>query len=112
MKNTTTPKRPVAPAARLRPGKTCSRPRFQPWKLNTSKVSVRLPLINLIFYWKPDQSKKLTDATVIPDVMSTENGTKVVKWEGSWSYISTIPWIKVSSAGKAAPADFPSKGIN
>ncbi|KAK3179995.1 translation machinery-associated protein 16 [Lecanicillium sp. MT-2017a] len=49
---------------------------------------------------------------LVPDVMSTENGTKVVKWEGSWSYISTIPWIKVSSAGKAAPADFPSKGIN
>ncbi|KJZ77156.1 hypothetical protein HIM_03477 [Hirsutella minnesotensis 3608] len=48
----------------------------------------------------------------IPDVMSEENAKLVADWEGSWSKLAALPWIKVTSSGQARKADFPSKGIN
>lgn len=48
---------------------------------------------------------------VIPNVFEEENGKKLVGYEGSWAYIATIAWSKVSKAGKVGNGDFPSKGI-
>lgn len=48
---------------------------------------------------------------VIPDVFDEDNGKKLMGYEGSWAYIATIAWSKVSKAGKISNGDFPSKGI-
>lgn len=44
--------------------------------------------------------------------MKEENVKMLEDWEGSWSKLSALPWIKVSSSGQVRPADFPSKGLN
>ncbi|KAF4585952.1 Translation machinery-associated protein 16 [Ophiocordyceps camponoti-floridani] len=48
----------------------------------------------------------------VPDVLQGENAKLLADWEGSWSKLTTLPWIKVSSEGHARSCDFPSKGIN
>ncbi|OAA82073.1 hypothetical protein LEL_01618 [Akanthomyces lecanii RCEF 1005] len=48
---------------------------------------------------------------LIPDVFDEDNGKKLMGYEGSWAYIATIAWSKVSKAGKISNGDFPSKGI-
>ncbi|TQS33550.1 hypothetical protein Golomagni_06102 [Golovinomyces magnicellulatus] len=52
------------------------------------------------------------DGFLLPDIMSEEGVKKLELWEGSWSYLTTLTWIKVSIAGKVNPGDFPSKGLN
>ncbi|UNI17700.1 translation machinery-associated protein 16 [Purpureocillium takamizusanense] len=49
---------------------------------------------------------------VIPDIIKEENAKLLVQWEGSWARLTTLPWIKMSSAGSVRQADFPNKGIN
>lgn len=44
--------------------------------------------------------------------MSAEKVKLLIEWEGSWTYLTNIPWIKVSSSGQSRPADFPAKGLN
>ncbi|EQL00135.1 hypothetical protein OCS_04152 [Ophiocordyceps sinensis CO18] len=48
----------------------------------------------------------------LPDVMTEENVKLLEDWEGSWSKLTTLTWIKVSRAGQVRKSDFPSKGIN
>ncbi|KAL6852694.1 translation machinery-associated protein 16 [Amphichorda felina] len=48
----------------------------------------------------------------LPNVMSAEKVKLLIEWEGSWTYLTNIPWIKVSSSGQSRPADFPAKGLN
>ncbi|XWW92657.1 hypothetical protein V2A60_000582 [Cordyceps javanica] len=48
---------------------------------------------------------------LIPDVFDEDNGKKLIGYEGSWAYLATIAWSKVSKAGKVSKGDFPSKGI-
>ncbi|KID78577.1 hypothetical protein MBR_03025, partial [Metarhizium brunneum ARSEF 3297] len=56
--------------------------------------------------------KEYQTGFVIPDVMSAEHAKNLGKWEGSWAYLTTLPWIRVSSSGQVRSAEFPSKGIN
>lgn len=44
--------------------------------------------------------------------MDPVSAKKLNEWEGSWAYLTTIPWIKVFISGKVVPTDFPSKGLN
>ncbi|KAM4064604.1 translation machinery-associated protein 16 domain-containing protein [Hirsutella rhossiliensis] len=48
----------------------------------------------------------------LPDVMTEENVKLLEDWEGSWSKLTTLTWIKVSRTGQVRKSDFPSKGIN
>ncbi|KAJ3481658.1 hypothetical protein NLG97_g7767 [Lecanicillium saksenae] len=48
---------------------------------------------------------------LIPNIFDEENGQKLLGYEGSWAYLATIAWSKVSKAGKVSKGDFPSKGI-
>ncbi|ATY58381.1 translation machinery-associated protein, putative [Cordyceps militaris CM01] len=48
---------------------------------------------------------------LIPDVFDEDQGKKLFGYEGSWAYIATISWSKVSKAGKISKGDIPSKGI-
>ncbi|KJK84281.1 hypothetical protein H634G_00645 [Metarhizium anisopliae BRIP 53293] len=56
--------------------------------------------------------KEYQTGFVIPNVMSAEHAKNLGKWGGSWAYLSTLPWIRVSSSGQVRSAEFPSKGIN
>ncbi|KHN93810.1 uncharacterized protein MAM_08337 [Metarhizium album ARSEF 1941] len=56
--------------------------------------------------------KEYRNGFVIPDVMTANHAKSLQDWEGSWAYLTTLPWIKVSSAGQVRSAEFPSKGIN
>ncbi|KAJ6441222.1 translation machinery-associated protein [Purpureocillium lavendulum] len=49
---------------------------------------------------------------VIPDIIKDDNVKLLAEWEGSWARLTSLPWIKISSAGNVRQADFPNKGIN
>lgn len=49
---------------------------------------------------------------VLPDVTKKDNSEALRRWEGSWTTLTTVPWIKVSTAGQVRPADFPTKGLS
>ena len=48
----------------------------------------------------------------LPDIMSAESVATLNGWEGSWSKLTTIPWIKVTENGQVRPGELPTKGIN
>jgi translation machinery-associated protein 16 len=48
----------------------------------------------------------------LPDITTDESAAALLRWEGSWSYLSTLSWIKINKDGQKRPADFPSKGLN
>lgn len=48
---------------------------------------------------------------VIPDITSAESVKSLDAWEGSWAYLSSLPWIKVTAAGNVRKAELPSKAI-
>ncbi|OAR02566.1 hypothetical protein LLEC1_04005 [Akanthomyces lecanii] len=68
---------------------------------------------------REDQLKRKVDTLeeeyekgfLIPNVFDEDNSRKLMGYEGSWAYIATIAWSKVSKAGKISNGDFPSKGI-
>jgi translation machinery-associated protein 16 len=47
----------------------------------------------------------------IPDVMSEESAKKLDEWEGSWTSLKDVPWIKVTTNCLARPTDFPSMAL-
>ncbi|KAM5351763.1 hypothetical protein ACJ41O_004486 [Fusarium nematophilum] len=49
---------------------------------------------------------------VLPDLLSSDNVNALHLWEGSWSYLTQLKWVKVNSAGQVRPTAFPSGGIN
>lgn len=51
-------------------------------------------------------------AIVLPDVTSAENVKLLDAWEGSWVYLTTIPWIKVTNTGNVRKSEPPSKALN
>ncbi|PHH66308.1 hypothetical protein CDD81_7901 [Ophiocordyceps australis] len=48
---------------------------------------------------------------VLPDMLQQEGAEKLRGWEGSWSKLTALSWIRISSKGLVRPAKFPSKGI-
>ncbi|RDA87411.1 hypothetical protein CP532_6992 [Ophiocordyceps camponoti-leonardi (nom. inval.)] len=48
----------------------------------------------------------------LPDVLQENKAKLLADWEGSWSKLTTLSWIKVSSTGNVRSCDFPSKGIS
>ncbi|KOS18171.1 Translation machinery-associated protein 16 [Escovopsis weberi] len=49
---------------------------------------------------------------LLPDVTTEDNVQLLGQWEGSWSYLATIPWIRVSAAGNLRKAELPAKGLS
>ncbi|KAH7156847.1 translation machinery-associated protein 16 [Dactylonectria macrodidyma] len=45
---------------------------------------------------------------LMPDLLTTENVNALHLWEGSWSYLPQLKWVKVTSEGQVRPATFPS----
>lgn len=47
----------------------------------------------------------------LPEVTTSEGVAALLLWEGNWSYLSNIPWIKVTKSGELRQSEFPSKGL-
>ncbi|KAH8174720.1 translation machinery-associated protein 16 domain-containing protein [Sarocladium implicatum] len=47
----------------------------------------------------------------LPDVTTSEGISSLLLWEGNWSYLSNLPWVKVTKAGELRKSEFPSKGL-
>jgi hypothetical protein len=47
---------------------------------------------------------------VLPDLMDTDNVVFLDRWEGSWSYLPTLKWVRISKAGHISKSSFPPKG--
>ncbi|KAK5995619.1 Translation machinery-associated protein 16 [Cladobotryum mycophilum] len=71
--------------------------------------SVREDLLKLKIAALEDEYKQ---GFLLPDITSEDSIRLLNGWEGEWSYLATIPWIKVSAAGNLRKAELPAKGLN
>ncbi|KAI9745960.1 MAG: hypothetical protein M1818_000641 [Claussenomyces sp. TS43310] len=55
-------------------------------------------------------SQPLTSATVLPDLSDADNTKLLDRWDGTWSYLPTLKWVRISKAGLVQSANFPPKG--
>ncbi|TVY35646.1 Translation machinery-associated protein [Lachnellula subtilissima] len=46
----------------------------------------------------------------LPDLTDADNTVFLERWDGDWSYLSTLKWVRISSSGLVQPAKFPPKG--
>ncbi|PSR79851.1 translation machinery-associated protein 16 [Coniella lustricola] len=46
----------------------------------------------------------------IPDLSRQDNVDSLKRWEGSWTSLSTLSWVRVSKAGAVKPSTFPPSG--
>ncbi|TVY54423.1 Translation machinery-associated protein 16 [Lachnellula cervina] len=46
----------------------------------------------------------------LPDLTDADNTVFLERWDGDWSYLSTLKWVRVSSSGLVQTAKFPPKG--
>ncbi|KAG7419335.1 translation machinery-associated protein 16 [Fusarium sp. MPI-SDFR-AT-0072] len=49
---------------------------------------------------------------VMPNLLDNVNVNALHLWEGSWSYLTQLKWVKVNSEGQVRPTSFPSGGTN
>ncbi|KAI1645127.1 translation machinery-associated protein 16 [Daldinia loculata] len=54
--------------------------------------------------------KEYQNGFLIPELDTEENATVLSRWEGSWSYLTTLKWVRISSAGSVQPSSFPPRG--
>ncbi|KAI0409163.1 translation machinery-associated protein 16 [Xylaria palmicola] len=54
--------------------------------------------------------KEYQNGFLMPVLETQENAALVHKWEGSWSYLTTFKWARITSEGAVKPASFPPKG--
>ncbi|KAI0475450.1 translation machinery-associated protein 16 [Xylariaceae sp. FL0804] len=47
---------------------------------------------------------------LIPVLTTRENAILLERWTGSYSFLTTLAWVRVSSDGKVEPSTFPPKG--
>ena len=46
------------------------------------------------------------------NVTKQETAKTLDQWDGTWTTLTTIPWVKISQAGQARSSEFPSRGLN
>ncbi|KAI0007855.1 translation machinery-associated protein 16 [Xylariaceae sp. FL0662B] len=54
--------------------------------------------------------KEYQNGFLVPVLDTEENVMLLSRWEGSWSYLTTLKWSRISSAGKLQPSSFPPRG--
>ncbi|KAI2635758.1 translation machinery-associated protein 16 [Hypomontagnella submonticulosa] len=54
--------------------------------------------------------KEYQNGFLIPVLDAEENAALLNRWEGSWSYLTTLTWVRISSAGIVQPSSFPPRG--
>ncbi|KAH6677433.1 translation machinery-associated protein 16 [Halenospora varia] len=46
----------------------------------------------------------------LPDLTDADNIVFLERWDGAWSYLSTLKWVRITKSGLVQPAKFPPKG--
>ncbi|PBP20840.1 putative Translation machinery-associated protein 16 [Diplocarpon rosae] len=54
--------------------------------------------------------KEYENGFYLPDLTDENNVIFLDRWEGSWPYLSTLKWVRISSSGQIQEAKFPPKG--
>ncbi|KAI1398405.1 translation machinery-associated protein 16 [Hypoxylon fuscum] len=54
--------------------------------------------------------KEYQNGFLLPVLDNEENATLLHRWEGSWSYLTTLKWARISSAGSVQNSSFPPRG--
>ncbi|CZR64198.1 probable TMA16 Protein putative involved in cytoplasmic ribosome function [Phialocephala subalpina] len=54
--------------------------------------------------------KEYEDGFYLPELTDETNVVLLNRWEGSWSYLATLKWVRMNSNGEAREAKFPPKG--
>ncbi|RDL31894.1 Uncharacterized protein BP5553_09296 [Venustampulla echinocandica] len=54
--------------------------------------------------------KEYENGFYLPDLTDADNVVFLQRWDGDWSYLSTLKWVWISKAGIVKPAKFPPKG--
>ncbi|CZS97943.1 probable TMA16 Protein putative involved in cytoplasmic ribosome function [Rhynchosporium agropyri] len=54
--------------------------------------------------------KEYESGFYLPDLTDENNVIFLDRWEGSWSYLSTLKWVRMSSSGQIHESKFPPKG--
>lgn len=47
----------------------------------------------------------------MPDLTTEQNIGLLNRFEGSWSFLTNLAWVKVSAAGNVKPSSFPPQGL-
>ncbi|KAL2137141.1 hypothetical protein VTI74DRAFT_8773 [Chaetomium olivicolor] len=55
--------------------------------------------------------KEYRDGFYLPDLTTEANVMLLSRFEGSWSYLTNLTWVKVSSSGNVKPSSFPPQGL-
>lgn len=45
----------------------------------------------------------------LPDLTDEVNLSELDRWEGSWSYLSNLKWVKITDVGAVRTSSFPPK---
>ncbi|CAJ2509220.1 Uu.00g142460.m01.CDS01 [Anthostomella pinea] len=54
--------------------------------------------------------KEYQNGFLVPVLDVKEDAESLDRWEGSWSYLTAMKWVRVSSAGTVQPSSFPPRG--
>ncbi|KAI1385730.1 uncharacterized protein F4822DRAFT_352391 [Hypoxylon trugodes] len=54
--------------------------------------------------------KEYQNGFLLPVLDTEENAALFNRWEGSWSYLTTVHWARISSTGTVQPSSFPPRG--
>ncbi|KAK4143093.1 translation machinery-associated protein 16 [Dichotomopilus funicola] len=55
--------------------------------------------------------KEHRDGFYLPDLSTEANAQLLSRFEGSWSYLTSLAWVKVSATGTVKPSSFPPQGL-
>ncbi|KAL2257256.1 hypothetical protein VTK26DRAFT_421 [Humicola hyalothermophila] len=71
-------------------------------------ASTKEDLLRMKIY---DLEKEYRDGFYMPDLTTEQNVAMLNRFEGSWSFLSNLAWVKVSAAGNVKPSSFPPQSL-
>ncbi|KAF9873498.1 hypothetical protein CkaCkLH20_08957 [Colletotrichum karsti] len=51
-----------------------------------------------------------TNGFFLPDLTDASNVNLLDRWEGSWSFLTSVAWVRITSDGNVRKSSFPPKG--
>ncbi|KAL2117521.1 hypothetical protein VTJ04DRAFT_7181 [Mycothermus thermophilus] len=55
--------------------------------------------------------KEYRDGFYLPDLTDETNVQLLSRFEGNWSYLTNVKWVKITSTGGVKPSAFPPQGL-
>lgn len=77
------------------------------WRSRRTRRSMTLVSVSLSPLDIPTNNWFLAD---LPDLTDADNCVFLGRWEGTWAYLSTLKWQRISRDGTIQTAKFPPKG--